>query len=70
LASTRRVWRERNADYDPESTIPKIKHGGENIMLCNCFSGKRTGKLGAMYRQILDENLLPSARTLKMGLPA
>ncbi len=22
---------------------------------------------GAMYRKILDENLLPSARTLKMG---
>ncbi len=25
---------------------------------------------GAMYRKILDEDLLPSARTPKMGLPA
>jgi hypothetical protein len=40
-----------------------------------CFSAKGTGQLhrikgtmdGAMYHQILGENLLPSARALKMG---
>ena len=40
-------------------------------MLLGCFSAKGTGRLhrieGLMYRQILNENLLPSARTLKMG---
>ncbi|XDV41398.1 hypothetical protein PO909_010276 [Leuciscus waleckii] len=30
----------------------------------HCIEGLMNG---AMYRQILDENLLPSARTLKMG---
>ncbi len=55
--STRRVWRRRNAVYDPKNTIPTIKGG--NIMLWGCFSAKGTGQLhrikgtmdGAMYRQ-------------------
>ena len=75
INSTRRVWRERNADYDPKNTIPTVKHRGGNIMLWGCFSAKGTGRLhriegqmdGAMYCKILDENLLPSARALKMG---
>ncbi len=43
-------------------------------MLWGCFSAKGPGRLicvkermnGAMYREILSENLLPSARALKM----
>ncbi len=43
-------------------------------MLWSCFSAKGPGRLicvkermnGAMYREILSENLLPSARALKM----
>ncbi|CDQ71494.1 unnamed protein product [Oncorhynchus mykiss] len=66
INSTRRVWR-RNAAY----TIPTVKHGGGNIMPWGCFSAKGTGQLhrikGTMYRQILGENILPSARALKMG---
>ena len=44
-------------------------------MLWECFSAKGTGRLyriegrmnGAMYREILADNLFPSVRALKMG---
>ncbi len=45
ISSTRRVWRRRNAAYDPKNTIPTIKHGGGNIMIWRCFSEKGTGEL-------------------------
>ncbi len=60
INSTRRVWRRRNAAYDPKNTIPTVKHGGGNLMLWGCFSVKGTGQLHrikgtmdmAMYRQV------------------
>src|SRR4029434_4199117 len=54
--------------------IQTVKFGGGNIMVWGCFSAYGTGKLhtiegrmnGKMYRDILDENLLPSTRMMKM----
>ena len=61
---THRVWRKRNAEYNPKNTIPPVKNGGGNLMLWGCFSAKGTGRLhriegrmnGAMYREILGDN--------------
>ena len=73
INSTRHVWRKRNAEYNPKNTIHTVKHGGGNLMLWGCFSTKGTGRLncfegrmnGAMYWEILGDNLLPSVRALK-----
>ncbi|CAJ0942359.1 unnamed protein product [Ranitomeya imitator] len=68
--STHRVWRKRNAAYDPKNIVPTVNH-----MFWGCFSAKGIGILyringridGAMYHRILSDNLLPYFRTLKMG---
>ncbi|KAG2457038.1 TCB1 transposase, partial [Polypterus senegalus] len=70
-----RVWRKPGTAHHQASTIPTVKHGGGNIMLWGCFSAAGTGSLvrikgkmtAAMYRDILDENLLQSALDLRLG---
>ncbi len=59
INSTRRVWKRRNAAYDPKNTIPTIKHGGGKLCFGGVFSAEGTGQLhrikgtmdGAIYHQ-------------------
>uniref|UniRef100_A0AAR2K3W5 Tc1-like transposase DDE domain-containing protein n=1 Tax=Pygocentrus nattereri TaxID=42514 RepID=A0AAR2K3W5_PYGNA len=71
----RYAWRRNNTAHHSENTIPTVKYGGGSIMLWGCFSSAGTGKLvkvdgkmdGAKYRAILEENLLESAKDLRLG---
>lgn len=72
--TTHHVWRRNGTAHHPNNTIPTVKFGGGNIMAWGCFSSRGTGRLhiiegamnGNIYRQILEMNLLPSTRMMKM----
>lgn len=74
LNGKRHVWRKPGTTHHLANTIPTVKHGGGSIMLWGCFSVAGTGRLvriegkmnAAMYRDILDENLLQSALDLRL----
>ncbi|KAG2467689.1 TC1A transposase, partial [Polypterus senegalus] len=69
------VWKKPGTAHHQANTKPIVKHGGDSIMLWGCFSMAGTGRLVrikgkmtvAMYRDILDENLLQSALDLRLG---
>ncbi len=66
---SRRVWRRRNAQYDPKNTIPTVKHGGGNIMLWGVFLLRGQDNCTASKRQWTGPctaRALKPARALKM----
>ena len=75
LNAKRDIWHKLNTAHRPKNAIPTVKHGGGSIMLWGYFSSAGTGALvrmegkmdGAKYRKIREENLMPSARKLKLG---
>ena len=72
--STGHVWRKKNEAYAPHCTIPTVKFGGGSIMVWGCFCSSGVGNIhivegtmnGKKYREILENNLLTSVRSLEL----
>ena len=75
LNAKRHVGRKSGTAHHLANVIHTVKHGGSSIMLPGCFSAAGAGSLvrikkrmnAAMYRDILDVNLLQSALDLRLG---
>ena len=68
-------WRSVKEEFEPECTIPTVKHGGGNVKCWGCFSSSDVGSLifidgnmtGESYREILENNLLKFVEKLGMN---
>ena len=68
------IWRKLSTAHHPSNTIHTMKHCDGSIMLWGCFLTTVAGRLvriegtmnGAKYRKILEENLLQSAKDLRL----
>ena len=69
------VWRSAKKGFEPECTIPTVKHSDGNVKCWGCFLSSGMGSLifvdGNMtdesYRQISENNLLKSVEKLGMS---
>ena len=69
------VWRSTKEELEPRCTVPTVKHGVGNVKCWGCFSSSGVGNLvfidgnvtGELYRDILQKNLLQSAKKLNMA---
>ena len=69
------VWRSPKEEFEPECTIPTVKHGSGNVKCWSCFSSSDVDSLifidgnmtGGSYREILENNLLKSVEKLGMS---
>ncbi|MBN3278876.1 TCB1 transposase, partial [Polyodon spathula] len=67
-------WRKLNTAFHSKNLIPAIKHGGGRAMILRCFAASGPGRLAiiggtmnsALYQRILQENVRPSVRELKL----
>uniref|UniRef100_T1E4C8 Transposase n=1 Tax=Crotalus horridus TaxID=35024 RepID=T1E4C8_CROHD len=68
------VWRKKGTAHQHQNLIPTVKHGGGSIMVWGCFAASGPGRIvvidGKMnptfYQDILQENVRPSVRQLKL----
>ena len=69
------VWRSQDEEFDPKCTVPTVKHGGGSVMVWGCCTKKGVGRFVILdrtmdrfyYRQVLEENRLPSVQRLRLG---
>ena len=69
------VWRSPKEEHDPKCTVPTVKYGGGSVKVWGCCACHGVGNLvfingnmtGDMYKDILKENLIQSAKKLNLG---
>ena len=66
------VWRSTKEEFEPRYTVPTVKHDGGSVKCWGCFPSSGVGDLvfimtGELYRDILQKNMLQSAKKLNMA---